>query len=101
MVKMAKATQHIWHPLAHSVIKRALLLSNIPPHKNGTQHKWHLTKMVSHNYIIVFLKYYQHPANRTYPYNNTQQSKNTCHFCKVPLFSKQMGLKGAIFVGCL
>ena len=24
-----------------------------------------------------------------------------CHFCKVPLFSKQMALKGAIFVECL
>ena len=31
--------------------------------------------MASHNYIIGFLRYYQHPANRTYPYNNkTQES---------------------------
>ena len=32
--------------------------------------------MASHNYIIGFLKYYQHPVNNgTYPYSNkTQES---------------------------
>ena len=32
-----------------------LLLSKIPPHKNGTQHKWHLTKMASHKSVILQL----------------------------------------------
>ena len=32
----------------HNITKRALALSKIPPDKNGTQHKWHLTKMSSH-----------------------------------------------------
>ena len=60
--------------------KRALLLSKIAPHKNGTQHKWHPIRIASHKndisqkwhlktYIVAFLKYYQHPANRTYTYN--------------------------------
>ena len=50
------------------------------PHKNGISQKRHLTKMVSHEnnmsqnwhlktYIIGFLKYYQHPTNKTNPYN--------------------------------
>ena len=34
------------------------------PHKNGISQKQHLK-----TYIIGFLKYYQHPANNTYPYN--------------------------------
>ena len=39
------------------------------PHKNGisqncTSQKWHLK-----TYIISFVKYYQHPANKTYPCN--------------------------------
>ena len=49
-------------------------------HKNGISQKRHLTKMVSHEnnmsqnwhlktYIIGFLKYYQHPTNKTNPYN--------------------------------
>ena len=31
---------------------------------NSTSQKWYLE-----TYIIGFLKYYQHPANKTYPYN--------------------------------
>ena len=30
--------------------------------------------MASHNYIIGFLKYYHHLANRTYTYKQTQES---------------------------
>ena len=30
--------------------------------------------MASHNYIIAFVKQYQHSAYRTYPYNQTQES---------------------------
>ena len=47
MVKMAKAT-YIYGTHWHTVTKRAVLLSKIPPHKNGTQHKWHLIKTVPH-----------------------------------------------------
>ena len=36
---------------------------------HSSYQKYHLAKMASHNYIIDFLKYYQHHANRTYPYN--------------------------------
>ena len=34
------------------------------PTKNDITQKWHLK-----TYIIGFLKCYQNPANRTYPYN--------------------------------
>ena len=44
---------------------------DIPIIKNTTSQQWHQTSMASHKYIIIgFLKYYQHPANRTYPYKN-------------------------------
>ena len=33
---------------SYNIRKRAFLLSKIPPHKNSTQHKWHLTRMASH-----------------------------------------------------
>ena len=39
-------------------------LTKMAPHKNGISQKWHLK-----TFIIGFLKYYQHPANKTYPYN--------------------------------
>ena len=45
---MAKATLHLWHPLTQMLQKKALL-SKIPTRKNGTQCKWHLPKMTSHN----------------------------------------------------
>ena len=32
----------------YNITKRVLLLSRIPPNKNGTQHKWNLAKMTSH-----------------------------------------------------
>ena len=35
------------------------------PYKNGISQKQLLTKM--EDYIIGFLKYYQHPDNKTYP----------------------------------
>ena len=44
----------------HNITKRALLLSKIPPQKNGTQHKRHLTKTASHKngipklFLLVF-----------------------------------------------
>ena len=41
---MAKATLHLWHSLTQYYEKG----TKIPPDKNGTQHKWHLTKMSSH-----------------------------------------------------
>ena len=55
-------------------------LIKMAPNINGASQKWHLTKMVSHEnnmsqnwhlktYIIGFLKYYQHPTNKTNPYN--------------------------------
>ena len=37
------------------------------PYKNGTSQKRHLTKTASQNFYIGFLKYCQHPANKTYP----------------------------------
>ena len=40
------------------------------PHKNNLSQKQHLKTD-----IIGFLKYYQHPSNRTYPYNETQTRK--------------------------
>ena len=60
-VKMAKAKHHLWHPLTQCYKK------GFPLIKNTTSQKWHPTWMASHKYIIGFLKYYQHPANRTYP----------------------------------
>ena len=39
----------------HNIIKRALFLSKIPPHKSGNQHKWHLTKMTPHKNGILRL----------------------------------------------
>ena len=41
LVKMAKPP-NIYGTHWHSVTKRALLLSKVPPPKNETQHKWHL-----------------------------------------------------------
>ena len=83
---MAKTHLYLWHSLTQYYTYSALLLSKIPPHKNGTQDKLHLTKRASHkNFVskkwhlktlIGFLKYYQHPANKTYPYNLTQTGKN-------------------------
>ena len=46
---MAKATLHLWHPLTQMLPNKALFLLKIPTPKNGTQYKWHLTKMTSHN----------------------------------------------------
>ena len=39
-------------------------LTKMAPHKNDISQKWHLK-----TFIIGFLKYYQYPANKTYPYS--------------------------------
>ena len=54
---MAKATLHLWHTL------KQCYKNSTPLIKNTTLQKWRLT-----TYIIGFLKYYQLPANRTYPF---------------------------------
>ena len=64
----------------HNITKSALLLSKTLPQKNGSRYKRNLTKMTPHKnsislkwhiktFIIAFLKYYQHPAIKTYLYN--------------------------------
>ena len=60
---MAKATLHLWHSLTQYYSSyQKYHLTKMAPHKNGILQNWHLK-----TYIIGFLKYYQHPANRTYP----------------------------------
>ena len=50
-------------------------LTKMAPNINGTSQKWHLINATFHKelhlktYIIGFLKYYQHPAKKAYPYN--------------------------------
>ena len=46
------------------------------PNINGTLQKWHIK-----TYIIGFLKYYEHPANRTY---STIRRKLEKHDFKIP-----------------
>ena len=49
-------------------------LTKKAPNINDTSQKWQLTKTASHKngipkqtFVIGFLKYYQHAANKTYP----------------------------------
>ena len=59
LVKMAKATLHLWHSLTQFYKKGTPLIKNttsqkwhpteIAPHENGISHKWHLPKMSSEN----------------------------------------------------
>ena len=82
---MAKATLHLWHSLMQYYKKGTALIKSttsqkcdptqLATHKNGISQKLYLTKMASQNLHIGFLKYYQHPANRTYTYNLTQNGK--------------------------
>ena len=51
-------------------------LTKLSPNINGTLQKWHIK-----TYIIGFLKYYEHPANRTY---STIRRKLEKHDFKIP-----------------
>ena len=127
---MKTATLHFWRPLIFIVTKRTLLLLKISPHKNVTQHKWHLTKKTSHKKSLVPSG--NHTINLRIPFSKSlsltlgkwslgifSQGVPFCKvpffvgviffyftrsICHVPIFPKyhyfQIALRGAFSAGC-